>query len=183
LFFLSPMFAFPWTECLKIFPIDDLGFGRKYRMHSVRNMYRMRALGDFRFPERCCWVCESLYFVKQSLATSIRSVKYSVTSQKTRVLPDPCLLTGYIKTLRNNAPLYNCELVRSKLTFHDTLLVGPVDCWCPANGVSVFTDCGPHYVLVIFWRTVNFSWSIHSKFNNFNSYQFLWAKSLCIVAH
>ena len=38
-------------------------------------------------------------------------------------------------------------------------------------------------VLVVFWRTVNFSWNIHSKFNNFNTNQFLWAKSLCIVAH
>jgi len=119
LFFLSLMFAFPWTECLKIFPIDDLGFGRQYRIHSVRRMYRMRALGDFRFPERCCWGCESLYLVKQSRATSIRTVKYSVTSQKTRVLPNPCLFTGYFRTLRNSALLYNCAVVSSKLICSD----------------------------------------------------------------
>jgi len=95
-------------------------------------------------------VRESLYLVKQSRATSIRTVKYSVTSQKTRVLPDPCLRTGYFKTLRNNAPLYSCELVRSRLISDGALLVGPIDFWCPANGPAVFTDCGPHYVLVIF---------------------------------
>lgn len=146
----SPIFAFPWTECLKIFPIDDLGFGREYRMHTLRRMYRMCALGDFMFPERCCWGCESLYLVKQSRATSIRTVKYSVTSQKTRVIPDPCLLTGYLKTLRNIAPLCSCELVGSKLISDGALLVGPIDCWCPANGAAVFTDCGPHHVIVIF---------------------------------
>jgi hypothetical protein len=39
---------------MKIFATDYLGFRRKYRMRNVPRMYRMRALGDFRFPERCC---------------------------------------------------------------------------------------------------------------------------------
>jgi hypothetical protein len=93
-------------------------------------------------------MCESA--LKQSRATSIRTVKNSVTPRKTRVLSDPCLLTGYFKNLRNSAPLYNCELLRFKLISNDICLVGPIDCWCPANGASVFTDCGPHYGLVMF---------------------------------
>jgi hypothetical protein len=110
--FFNSLFAFSGTECLKIFATDDLGFRRKYRMRSVRRMYRMCTLGDFRFPERCCWGCESVDLLKQSWATRIRAVKHSVTPHKTRVLSDPCLLTGYFKTLRNSAPLYNCELLR-----------------------------------------------------------------------